>query len=528
MPTLLLLSNFLKVFWQEFHHEPQGTRSEPWLSPKDRQPGIELLHRGQSIDPSTRRGDRKNMRLSAKHAGKAAELAVSRSIGLPFERNKMNFKRSDFPANFAFGAATAAYQIEGHQFGGAGPTHWDTFAATPGNVVRAEDGALACDHYHRFGEDLDLLKDAGLDAYRFSTSWARVMPDGRTPNPEGLDFYDRLVDGMLERGLKPFQTLYHWELPSALADKGGWANRDTTSYFGDFTDVITDRIGDRMEAIATINEPWCVAYLSHFLGQHAPGLRDLRATARAMHHINLAHGEAMSRMRAKGMKNCGIVLNFDHTTPADSTPEAAKASARQDAIFNRWYIEAITKGTYPDEAMEGLAAHMPTGWQDDMAQISQPIDWLGVNYYTRHKMLPDPASAWPAVKSVEGHLATTQMGWEIYPDGLHHFLVRMAKDYVGDLPLYVTENGMAWADTVENGAVHDPERIQFMSDHIDATKRAIADGANVQGFFYWSLLDNYEWALGYEKRFGMVHVDFDTLHRTPKASYHALKSAIAR
>jgi len=254
MPTLLLLSNFLKVFWQEFHHEPQGTRSEPWLSPKDRQPGVELLHRGQSIDPSTRRGDRKNMRLSAKHAGKAAELAVNRSIGLPFERNKMNFKRSDFPANFAFGAATAAYQIEGHQFGGAGPTHWDTFAATPGNVVRAEDGALACDHYHRFGEDLDLLKDAGLDAYRFSTSWARVMPDGRTPNPEGLDFYDRLVDGMLERGLKPFQTLYHWELPSALADKGGWANRDTTSYFGDFTDVITDRIGDRMEAIATINE----------------------------------------------------------------------------------------------------------------------------------------------------------------------------------------------------------------------------------------------------------------------------------
>ena len=440
----------------------------------------------------------------------------------------MDFKRSDFPQDFIFGAATAAYQIEGHKFGGAGPTHWDTFAAGPGNVVRAENGDLACDHYHRYGEDLDLLKDAGMDAYRFSTSWARVMPDGRTLNPEGLDYYDRLVDAMLERGLQPFQTLYHWELPSALADKGGWQNRDTCAYFADFTDVITDRIGDRVTSIATINEPWCIAFLSHFLGHHAPGLRDIRAASRAMHHINLAHGMAVTRLRAKGMKNVGVVLNFDHTEPMDTSPEAASATATWDAIMNRWFVEAITKGSYPKEALAGFDPHLPENWQDDMAEISQPIDFLGVNYYTRHKVTTDPTAVWPHIQSEEGPGDKTQMGWEIYPDGLHGFLTRLSRDYVGDLPIYVTENGMAWDDNIENGAVFDPVRVKFVSDHIMAAKRAIDDGANVKGFFYWSLLDNYEWAFGYEKRFGMIHVDFETLKRTPKASYHALKSAIAR
>ena len=440
----------------------------------------------------------------------------------------MDFKRSDFPQDFIFGAATAAYQIEGHKFGGAGPTHWDTFAAGPGNVVRAENGDLACDHYHRYGEDLDLLKDAGMDAYRFSTSWARVMPDGRTPNPEGLDYYDRLVDAMLERGLQPFQTLYHWELPSALADKGGWQNRDTCAYFADFTDVITDRIGDRVTSIATINEPWCIAFLSHFLGHHAPGLRDIRAASRAMHHINLAHGMAVTRLRAKGMKNVGVVLNFDHTEPMDTSPEAASATATWDAIMNRWFVEAITKGRYPKEALAGFDPHLPENWQDDMAEISQPIDFLGVNYYTRHKVTTDPTAVWPHIQSEEGPGDKTQMGWEIYPDGLHGFLTRLSRDYVGDLPIFVTENGMAWDDNIENGAVFDPVRVKFVSDHIMAAKRAIDDGANVKGFFYWSLLDNYEWAFGYEKRFGMIHVDFETLKRTPKASYHALKSAIAR
>ncbi|MGC8202551.1 GH1 family beta-glucosidase [Aliiroseovarius sp. PTFE2010] len=442
----------------------------------------------------------------------------------------MPLTRSDFPDGFLFGAATAAYQIEGHGFGGAGPTHWDSFAATMGNVKGGEDGAVACDHYHRWQQDLDLLRDAGMDAYRFSTSWARVLPEGRGAlNPEGIAFYDRLVDGMLERGLKPIHTLYHWEMPSTLADLGGWTNRDVAGWFGDYVEVIDDAIGDRVHQIATINEPWCVAYLSHFLGLHAPGLRDIRAAARAMHHVLLAHGEAMTRLRARGRDNLGIVLNFEYAQPAGNSPADLAAAATADAIFNRWFIQAITHGTYPDEAMEGFAPHMPQGWQNDMATIQQPLDWLGVNYYTRHIYAADPAApTWPRTREVPGHLATTQMGWEIYPEGLHHFLTWLAQNYVGDLPLFVTENGMARDDRVENGKVFDPERMDFIQRHLGAMHKAIGDGANLRGFFYWSLLDNYEWAEGYDKRFGIVHVDYQTQVRTPKASYSMLKDLIAK
>ena len=436
--------------------------------------------------------------------------------------------RFDFPPGFVFGAATAAYQIEGSGFGGCGPCHWDTYAATPGNVVRAEDGTLACDHYHQWSADLDLLKSANLDGYRFSTSWARVMPDGVTVNPEGVDFYDRLVDGMLERGLKPFQTLYHWEMPSALADKGGWANRDTCHRFADFSEAITRTLGDRVASIATINEPWCVAWLSHFMGIHAPGLRDIRAAARAMHHILLAHGLATQRLRGMGQPNLGIVLNFDHASPATNSPDDQAASDLWDGIFNRWFIEGITRQSYPQNVLEGLAPHMPANWQDDMPVIGQKLDWLGVNYYTRHLHTHDASQPWPHLKDVPGDLPRTQMGWEIYPEGLHHFLTRLARDYVGNLPIYVTENGMANADQLQDGAVTDQIREDFLFSHLAATRRAIADGANVKGFFYWSLLDNYEWAEGYEKRFGLVHVDFDTLVRTPKSSYHTLARALAR
>ncbi|MBU9698350.1 beta-glucosidase [Rhodobacteraceae bacterium HSP-20] len=437
----------------------------------------------------------------------------------------MTLSRFDFPEGFLFGAATAAYQIEGMRHGAAGPCHWDTFAATPGNVVRAEDGALACDHYHRWPEDLDLLRAANMDAYRFSTAWNRVMPDGVTVNPEGLAFYDRLVDGMLERGLKPFQTLYHWEMPSALADRGGWTNRDTCHRFADFAETVTRTLGDRVETIATINEPWCVAWLSHFMGIHAPGLRDIRAAARAMHHILLAHGLTVDRLRGMGQKNLGVVLNFDYAQPASDSAADIRAAALWDGIFNRWFIEAITRRTYPANVLQGLGPHMPQGWQDDMATIAQPLDWLGVNYYTRHILAHDAGAPWPALRTVDGDRPKTQMGWEIYPEGLHHFLTRMAKDHVGDLPIYVTENGMANPDLPD---LPDTVREEFLFAHLAATKRAISDGANVRGFFYWSLLDNYEWAEGYEKRFGLVHVDFDSLKRTPKSSYHALARALAR
>ncbi len=440
----------------------------------------------------------------------------------------MRHRRDDFPPGFLFGAATSAYQIEGHAFGGAGPTHWDSFAATPGNVVRAEDGQIACDHYHRWPEDLDLVAGANLDLYRFSTSWARVQPEGRgAPNPDGLDFYDRLVDGLLERGLKPAATLYHWELPSPLADLGGWRNREIAARFGEFTEIVMRRIGDRLWSAAPINEPWCVGWLSHFLGHHAPGLRDIRATARAMHHVLLAHGTAIQAMRALGMSNLGGVFNMEFAQPADDTPEAAAAAQLYDGYYNRFFLSGVFRGAYPDEVLEGLGPHLPQGWQDDFATITAPLDWCGVNYYTRKLIAPAPGP-WPGHVEVEGPLPKTAMGWEIYPEGLEFFLRRTHEDYARGLPIHVTENGMAAADSLRDGAVADPARSDYIDAHLAAVQRAIAAGVPVAGYYVWSLLDNYEWALGYDKRFGLVHVDFESLTRTPKASYHALAAALAR
>lgn len=434
--------------------------------------------------------------------------------------------RKDFPEGFLFGTATSSYQIEGHRFGGAGPTHWDSFAATPSNVARAENGAVACDHYHRWAEDLDLVAGAGFDLYRFSTSWARVMPEGRgAVNAEGLDFYDRLVDGMLERGIKPALTLYHWEMPSALADLGGWRNRDVAQWFAEFTQVIARRLGDRIWSAAPINEPWCVGWLSHFLGAHAPGLRDIRATARAMHHVLLAHGQAISVMRAEGMGNLGAVCNFEYAHPADATPEAAAAARLYDAYYNRFFVEGMMLGRYPDEVLDGFAPHLPEGWQDDFATIRAPLDWFGLNYYTCKRIAPCDGP-WPAHREVEGPLPKTDMGWEIYPEGLHAFLTRVARDYTGALPLYVTENGMAAPDALADGTCADAGRIAYYAEHLEACRRAIAEGVPLAGYMSWSLLDNYEWALGYDKRFGLVHVDFETLKRSPKASWHAWARAL--
>ena len=282
------------------------------------------------------------------------------------------------------------------------------------------------------------------------------------------------------------------------------------------------------DSFAAINEPWCVAWLSHFMGVHAPGHRDTRATARAMHHVLLAHRAAVERLCAMGQKNLGVVLNFDPTDPASTAPVDVAAAALWDGIFNRWFIEGITKRACPDEVLAGLGPHMPEGWQDDMALIGQPLDWLGVNCYTRPSIAHAPGAPWPALRDMPGTLPRTQMGWEIYPHGLESFLMRMERDYVGNLPLYVTENSMANADVVEDDAVTDRIREDYLFSHLAATRSAIASGANVKGFLYWSLLDNCEWAEGYDKRFGLVHVDFETLERTPKTSYHALARAIAR
>jgi len=435
-----------------------------------------------------------------------------------------SFRRADFPDGFLFGTATSAYQIEGHGFGGAGRTHWDDFAATPGNVVRAEHGARACDHYHRWEDDLDLIAGAGLDVYRFSASWARVLPEGRgTVNQQGLDFYDRLVDGMLARGIKPALTLYHWELPSPLSDLGGWRNRDIADWFADYAEVLCRRIGDRIWSAAPINEPWCVGWLSHFMGLHAPGLRDVRAAARAMHHVGLAHGRATQVMRGLGMKNLGAVCNFEYALPRTDSAADQAAAKRYDGIYNRWFLGGMFKGKYPADVLDGLGPHLPKGWQDDMATIAQPLDWLGVNYYTCKRVAHEEDQPWPHYSEHTGDLPQTQMGWEICPEGLHHFLTFAHENYTHGLPIYVTENGMANPDTPDTP---DLGRIAYLDAHLAAARQAIAEGVPLKGYIVWSLLDNYEWSLGYEKRFGLVHVDFQTLQRVPKASYHALQRAL--
>ncbi len=436
------------------------------------------------------------------------------------------FRRCDFPEGFLFGTATSAYQIEGHANGGAGPCHWDSFAATPGNVVGAENGALACDHLDLWRADLDLIQDAGLDLYAFSTSWARVMPEGTGPvNQAGLDFYDQLVDGLLERGIRPKATLYHWELPQPLADRGGWRNRDIGNWFADFTEVVMRRIGDRLYMAAPINEPWCVSWLSHFLGQHAPGMRDIRATARAMHHVLYAHGRSIEVMRGLAMDNLGAVCNFEYAQPADDSHEAAAAAKRYDAIYNRFFLSALFKGTYPKEALEGLEPHLPKNWQDDFPLIAQRLDWLGLNYYTRKIVAPDPGP-WPHYQEVEGPLPKTTMGWEIYPAGLTHFLTTCAEEFTGDLPLLVTENGMAGPEEMINGEIYDIDRIDYLRRHVAAAQEAIELGVPLRGYVIWSLLDNYEWAYGYDKRFGLIFVDFKTMARHPKKSYEALRQAL--
>lgn len=433
----------------------------------------------------------------------------------------MSFKRSDFPGDFLFAAATSSYQIEGHAFGGAGNTHWDSFAATPGNVAQGHNGAQACDHYHRYSEDLALMQAAGFDAYRFSTSWARVMPEGLgQPNTEGLDFYDRLVDGMLEHSLKPMATLYHWELPAALADVGGWTHPDIANWFGEYVDVIMRCIGDRVFSAAPMNEPWCITWLGHFTGDHAPGLRDIRATARAVHHVLKAHGRGIEVMRGQGVQNLGAVFNFEYAHPADDTAQSRAAADLYDSLYNQMFLSAVFKGRYPQDVLQGLEPHLPKGWQDDFAVIGQPLDWCGLNYYTCARIAGDQGQ-WPHLRHLKGPLPKTDMGWEIYPEGLRHFLNMVHKDYTKGLPLYVTENGMA-----EAADVSDTGRMAYFDAHLSAAKQAISDGVPLAGYTVWSLLDNYEWSLGYDKRFGLVHVDFDTFERAPKASYHAWLRAL--
>ncbi|HET8894000.1 MAG TPA: GH1 family beta-glucosidase [Gaiellaceae bacterium] len=427
---------------------------------------------------------------------------------------------NSFPPDFVWGAATASYQIEGATHAdGRGESVWDRFSATPGKVRGGDTGEIACDFYHRYGDDVQLMHDLGLDAFRFSIAWPRILPDGRgRVNAAGLDFYDRLVDALLAQGIEPFATLFHWDTPQALEDAGGWPVRETAEAFVEYAEAVVARLGDRVRHWTTHNEPWVHAWIGHSWGWHAPGRTSEQDAVVAAHHLLLSHGWATEAIRrAVPDAQVGIVLDLSHVYPATSSPEDEAAAWAVDGEGNRWFLDAVFRGAYPADllARNELLAHFVS--DGDLATISTPIDFLGVNNYRRF-LVTAGADGPRLITNPEAQ--HTEMGWEVYPDGLHQLLVRVANDY-SPTAIYVTENGAAFGDVrVHDGKVHDPERTEYLESHIGAVARAIADGAPVKGYFVWSLFDNFEWAMGYSKRFGLVYVDYPTLERVPKDSFY--------
>jgi beta-glucosidase len=420
-----------------------------------------------------------------------------------------------FPADFRWGVATSAFQIEGaaHE-DGKGESIWDRFCRQPGAIADASNGDTACDHYHRWESDLDLIASLGVHDYRFSVSWPRVLPDGSGAwNEPGLAFYDKLVDGLLARDIRPCLTLNHWDLPQALQERGGWAARDTVHRFVDYALGVQRRLGDRVPMITTHNEPWVVAMLGHDTGTFAPGIKSRKIAMQVSHHLLLSHGLALQALRAEGAQaQLGIVLNLAHTEPHTSSAADAERAELDDTLGRRWYTEALFRGRYPQLALDELGADAPVVEPGDMAAIATPMDYLGVNYYSRHV-----SSADGSFDNKKSGLPLTAMGWEIYPRGLTALLTTLHHEY--ELPpVYITENGAAFDDTMEGGQVHDVQRIDYLRNHIAAAADAIDRGVPLAGYMVWSLMDNFEWSSGYAKRFGIVRVDYDTLQRTPKDS----------
>ena len=423
-----------------------------------------------------------------------------------------------FPPNFVWGVATSSFQIEGaaHE-DGKGESIWDAFCKQPGAIADASNGDVACDHFHRLDEDLDLIASLGVNAYRFSIAWPRVRPQGHGEfNPKGLDFYERLVDGLKARGIQAWATLNHWDLPQGLQDRGGWNDRDTVHRFVDYARHVQARLGDRLDGITTHNEPWVVAVLGHEQGNFAPGIKSRKIATQVAHHLLLSHGLALQALRADGANSkLGIVLNLSSCMPATAMPEDIAAAQMADARGRRWYADPLFKGRYPEEVLAELGADAPVVEAGDMAAIAQPMDYLGVNYYTR-TVVSASGAHW---KAKERGLPVSDMDWEIYAPGLTDLLVLLHRDYPGLPPVYVTENGGAFKDqTVAHGRVQDDDRIAYLRDHIAAVASAMQQGVPMAGYMVWSLMDNFEWASGYLKRFGIVHVDYDTQVRTPKAS----------
>lgn len=440
-----------------------------------------------------------------------------------------------FPADFVWGVATASYQIEGAVAeDGRGPSIWDTFSHRPGTIAGGDNGDVACDHYHRWAEDLDVMASLAVPSYRFSVSWPRVMPDGRTVNPAGLDFYRRLVDGMLERDITPMLTLYHWDLPQALDDAGSdWLSRDVADRFAEFATVMGRALGDRVPTFTTLNEPWCSAYLGYAAGEHAPGLRDNGLSLRAAHHLNLAHGRAVQALRAvlPAAAEVSVTLNLQEIWPASDSEQDKAAAEHADLVANRIWLDPMLRGYYPEDLLE-QTRHL-SDWSfvadGDAETIRQPLDFLGVNFYNPASVaagdgVPFPGTDRAFYREIEG--PRTVMEWPIQPEGLTDLVTRVDREY--GIAQVITENGIACADPVgEDGIVHDLDRIDYVRAHLAALHAAIELGADVRGYYLWTFLDNFEWAWGYDKRFGIVHVDRDTLARTPKDSAQWYAGVIA-
>ena len=441
---------------------------------------------------------------------------------------------ADFPPGFTWGAATASYQIEGAaQTDGRGPSIWDVFSHTPGRVLNGDTGDVACDHYARYADDVALMRELGLAAYRFSVAWPRVQPlgSGRVEQ-RGLDFYRRLVDELLDSGIAPWLTLYHWDLPQALQEEGGWTSRDTAERFAEYAGIVYDALGDRVPHWSTLNEPWCSSLLSYQAGHHAPGERDGTRAARAVHHLLLGHGLAAGVLRERGCTDLGLTLNLNPVRGED--PDLVR---KVDGQQNRMWLDAVLLGRYPDDVVADLeAAGAPLPVQDgDLDVISAPLDWLGVNYYFRSHVAggstagePSPWIGGQDVVDVDPPVLTTAMGWGVEPDGLVELLTRLHDEWPA-IPLVITENGSAWEDVVApDGAVRDPDRVDYLLRHLEAASEAIGKGVDLRGYFAWSLLDNFEWSFGYDRRFGIVHVDYDTQVRTPKDSARAYAEVLRR
>jgi beta-glucosidase len=447
--------------------------------------------------------------------------------------------RVTFPEGFVWGSATSSYQIEGgaHE-DGRGESIWDRFAKTPGNVRDGSDGGVACDHYHRFRQDIDLMASLGHRAYRFSVAWPRVLPSGRGPcNERGIDFYSRLVDGLLERRITPYVTLFHWDLPQPLQDEGGWPKRATAEAFVDYADAVTRRLGDRVKHWITHNEPWCSGFVSYQKGVHAPGIKDWPAATAATHHLMLSHGLSLPVIRRNSAgSEVGITLNLSPSVPASKSPQDYDAARQHDGYMNRWFLDPLFRAHYPADIVADYAAlgRLPRDWESlvrpgDMATIAAPTDFLGVNYYNRHvarsESIPESENE-PRKVFMEPKADWTDIGWEVHARGLFEVLMRVHLEYRPD-KILITENGAAYSDGPDaSGRVADAKRVRFLRDHLAEAHRAIGAGVPLAGYFAWSLMDNFEWDHGYAQRFGICWVDYATQRRIPKDSALWLKRVI--